>query len=158
MVAFREILSAQDISDLLSWLGGLEQYPQLLIPNAVALYVIWVVTMVGICMSQFLDATTSLFGCLLSTGHDANERIDDLNDNIDKRQKLQDAPFDFQITKDQRILIYWQGKPVKILAGKAAQKLIAILDELDDNAIQLALAKATGNFKHGNERESKSRE
>ncbi len=111
--------------------------------------------MVGICTTQFLDAMTSLFGCLLSTEHDANERINDLNDNIDKRQKLQDALFDFQITKDQRILIFWQGKPVRILAGKAAQKLIALLDELDDSAIQLALAKATGNFKRGNERESK---
>ncbi len=81
-----------------------------------------------------------------------------MSNNIDKRQKLQDEPFDFQITKDQRVLIYWQGKQVKILAGKVAQKLITILDGLDDDAIQLALAKATGNFKRGNERESKSRE
>ncbi len=79
-----------------------------------------------------------------------------MNDNIDKRQKLQEEPFDFQITKDQRVLIYWHGKQVKILAGKTAQKLIAILDGLSDDAIQLVLAKATGNFKHGNERQSKS--
>lgn len=80
-----------------------------------------------------------------------------LSDNIDKRQKLQDAPFDFQITKDQRVLIYWHGKQIKIVAGKAAQKLIAVIDGLDDDEIQLALAKATGNFKRGNERLSKSR-
>ncbi|MCQ3929769.1 MAG: hypothetical protein DPW16_04865 [Chloroflexi bacterium] len=80
-----------------------------------------------------------------------------MSDNIDKRQKLQEAPFDFQTTKDQRVLIYWHGKQIKIVAGKAAQKLIAGIDGLDDDGIQLALAKVTGNFKRGNERSPKSR-
>lgn len=75
-----------------------------------------------------------------------------MSNEIDKRQKLQDEPFDFQITKDQRVLIYWHGKQIKILAGKAAQKFIASIKDLDDFEIQLALAKATGHFKHGNER------
>lgn len=79
-----------------------------------------------------------------------------MSDNIDKRQKLQDEPFDFQITKDQRVLIYWHGKQIKILAGKAAQKFIAMMDILDDDEIQIALAKVTGNFKRGNERPPKS--
>ncbi|MBI5930851.1 MAG: hypothetical protein HY862_16190 [Chloroflexi bacterium] len=78
-----------------------------------------------------------------------------MSDNLDKRQKLQDEPFDFQITKDQKVLIYWHGKQIKILAGKAAQKFIASISNLDEYDIQLALAKVTGNFKHGNERQSK---
>lgn len=77
------------------------------------------------------------------------------DDGIDKRQKLEEEPFDFQITKDGRVLVYWNGKLIKTIAGKQAEKFIAAADTLDDYEIQMALAKLTGNFKHGNERESK---
>ncbi|MEZ4670881.1 MAG: hypothetical protein R3E39_23505 [Anaerolineae bacterium] len=76
--------------------------------------------------------------------------------SVDKRGKLEEAPFDFQITKDGKILIYWGGKIVTTLSGDAAQKLAPKLDTTDESAIQLALAKATGHFKHGNERRKKS--
>ncbi len=71
---------------------------------------------------------------------------------IDKRGKLEEKPFDFQITKDQRVLIYWDNRIIMTLKGKAAEKLITKLDSADESAVQLALAKVTGHFKHGNER------
>ena len=73
---------------------------------------------------------------------------------IDKRNKLGAAPFDYEITKDGLVLLYWGNKHVKTLAGKAAERFIAEIDDLDEQAIQLVLAKATGNFKRGNERKS----
>jgi len=71
---------------------------------------------------------------------------------VDKRGKLEAQPFDFQITKDERVLIYWDNHIIMTLKGEAAKKLISKLDDADETAIQLALAKVTGHFKHGNER------
>jgi hypothetical protein len=71
---------------------------------------------------------------------------------VDKRGKLEVQPFDFQITKDNRVLIYWDNRIIMTLKGQAAEKLIAKLEGADEAAVQLALAKVTGHFKHGNER------
>lgn len=70
---------------------------------------------------------------------------------------LADQPFDYQITKDHKVLMYWQDKLVKTIAGKQAQKFIAQVESLDEPAIQLLLARYTGNFKRGNEREGKQK-
>ncbi|MCA0456026.1 MAG: hypothetical protein LCI00_18760 [Chloroflexi bacterium] len=71
---------------------------------------------------------------------------------VDKRGKLGSQPFDFQITKDKRVLIYWDNRLIMTVKGQAAAKLLGKLDGADESSIQLALAKATGHFKHGNER------
>lgn len=71
---------------------------------------------------------------------------------VDKRGKLAEKPFDFQITKDGRVLIYWDNRLIMTVKGQAAEKLITKLDGADESSIQLALAKVTGHFKHGNER------
>ena len=71
---------------------------------------------------------------------------------VDKRGKLDEQPFDFQITKDGRVLIYWDNRLIMTLKGQPADKLIAKLDGADESRIQLALAKVTGHFKHGSER------
>jgi hypothetical protein len=78
-----------------------------------------------------------------------------MDDNIDARGKLDEEPFDYQVTKDNRVLLYYKGNLIKTLAGKAAAKFIAQIDSLDWHAQQLVLAKVTGNFKHGNERDGK---
>lgn len=75
---------------------------------------------------------------------------------IDKRGKLDDEIFSYQATKSERILLYWQGKLIKTLAGKQAQKFLRQIDDAEnDKDLQLIMAKATGNFKHGNERMGK---
>ncbi len=72
--------------------------------------------------------------------------------NVDQRGKLEDNPFDYQITKDGKVMIFYNGKQVKVMKGKPAEKLIARLKDSGDHDIQLELARVTGNFKRGNER------
>lgn len=74
-------------------------------------------------------------------------------DAIDKRNVLVNEVFTYQISKDKKVFIYWSGKQVKILKGKEAQKFIDKITGLDDKGVQLVMAKATGNFKRGNERQ-----
>ncbi len=72
--------------------------------------------------------------------------------DIDKRGKLDEEVFSYQVTKDGRVLIYWHEKQVKTLAGAEAQRFLSRIDGLEGKDAQLVLAKITGNFKHGNER------
>lgn len=73
--------------------------------------------------------------------------------NIDKRNKLEEKPFSYQITKNKSIFLEFRGKRVKVLKGEEAEKFLermhAVKDEKEE---QLLLAKITGNFKRGNER------
>lgn len=72
--------------------------------------------------------------------------------NIDKRNKLDEEVFSYHATKNGTVLLYWYDKQVKILKGQQAQKFLARIDGLDGKDAQLVMAKATGNFKRGNER------
>ena len=49
-------------------------------------------------------------------------------------------------------MIYWTNRLVKILAGNAAKKFLEKAGSGDETATQFLMAKATGNFKRGNER------
>ncbi|MCA9837421.1 MAG: hypothetical protein KC422_10905 [Trueperaceae bacterium] len=71
---------------------------------------------------------------------------------IDKHGYLESEPFDYRISKDGKVFLLWEGRQVKTLAGKEADRFIAKVGSLDTQALQLALAKLTGNFKRGNER------
>lgn len=72
--------------------------------------------------------------------------------SIDRRGKLAEEPFSFRATRSGTIFIAYHGKTVTTLNGKAAQAFLIKIAGLDEHAAQLALAKATGHFKHGNER------
>ena len=65
---------------------------------------------------------------------------------------LEDRPFSYRVTKDRRVLISWGSSAVTTVAGSAAARLIAALDGADEERAQHLLARATGNFKRGNER------
>src|SRR5690349_21621326 len=71
---------------------------------------------------------------------------------VDKRGKLDASPFDYRELSDGRIFIYWNDKHIKTIKGDDAAKLLAKIADADEKAVQVALAKITGNFKHGNER------
>jgi hypothetical protein len=71
---------------------------------------------------------------------------------IDKRGKLEAEPFGYEITKAGLVLLYYGNKHVKTLSGKAADKFIKQMDGLSESEAQLLMAKQTGNFKRGNER------
>ena len=78
---------------------------------------------------------------------------------IDKRNRLSEEPFDYQITKKGTVVIYYEGKQIKIVKDKEAERLIVRMKEVEDNieAVQLLLAKITGNFKRGNEKLGKNK-
>ncbi len=61
--------------------------------------------------------------------------------------------FTARVTKDERVLVSWQGQVVTSVAGAHGRRLADALGRAhDDAAYQFLLARATGNFKHGNER------
>lgn len=51
-------------------------------------------------------------------------------------------------------MISYEGKQIKIVNGKEADRLVARIRDVEDSPteIQLLLAKITGNFKRGNEK------
>ncbi len=75
-----------------------------------------------------------------------------MTDPVDKRGVLDDEIFDYQVTKAGLLLLYWRDKHVKTLKGKEAEAFLAKIAGLEGKDAQLVMAKATGNFKRGNER------
>jgi hypothetical protein len=60
--------------------------------------------------------------------------------------------FGYRVTRDGRVFVTFRGRHVVTVAGGKGQQLAAALAETDGEQEQLLLAKATGNFKRGNER------
>ena len=60
--------------------------------------------------------------------------------------------FDYRATTDGKILISYEGRHVVTLRGGEARSFLERVVDADEDKVQLALAKATGNFKRGNER------
>lgn len=63
------------------------------------------------------------------------------------------ADFDWQATKDGRVRITWRGKVVTTLVGVAAAGFVRQAESADKDTLQGLLARVTGNFKRGNERQ-----
>lgn len=64
--------------------------------------------------------------------------------------------FSYRTAKNGKLFVYWhgnQGKREIVLAGARAAKLARDLPAMTSEQQQLALARATGNFKRGNERQ-----
>jgi hypothetical protein len=64
---------------------------------------------------------------------------------------LDDDPFGYRVTKDGRILVSRGGRLVVTIAGSKAERLIGMLGA-DPAQDQELLARATGNYRRGNER------
>ena len=60
--------------------------------------------------------------------------------------------FSYRSAKDGRVLISWEGRVVTTLKGEPAQQFLARAGSADADGRQLLMARATGNFKRGNER------
>ena len=60
-------------------------------------------------------------------------------------------PFDWRVTKDRRVMVSRSGKQVVVVGGAKGQRLADQLETVDDAKAQQLLARATGNYKHGNE-------
>ncbi len=70
---------------------------------------------------------------------------------VDQRGKLIDEPFDVQVTRD-KVLIKFRGRIVRTITGSDADEIRAAVAAADEAALQLLVARKTGNFKRGNER------
>ncbi len=70
----------------------------------------------------------------------------------DQRGRLAEEPFAWQASADGKVFISWHGRQVIILKGDDAQAFLKRVSGRDARAQQLVMAKATGNFKRGNER------
>ncbi|HEU5141223.1 MAG TPA: hypothetical protein VFT51_14705 [Bacillales bacterium] len=71
---------------------------------------------------------------------------------VDKDNKFTDEVFTYKVTKDQKVFIYWYGKQVTILKGKASLRFLNKIQSADFQEAQYIMARATGNFKRGNEK------
>lgn len=71
---------------------------------------------------------------------------------IDKRNKLDEEPFSYSVSKNKKVFIYWHGKPVMILKEKLSYKFLSQIENAGIKEAQLIMAKVTGNFKRGNEK------
>jgi len=60
--------------------------------------------------------------------------------------------FDFRVRKDGSVVITHQGNPATTLRGRGAAQF---LDDVEDGDDQELMARVTGNYKHGNEREAR---
>ncbi|MFB5761747.1 hypothetical protein [Paenibacillus medicaginis] len=81
-----------------------------------------------------------------------------MDNNIGKRGRLEEEVFSYRSTKDQKVILYWQGRQVMILQGKDSEKFLQrIATANDSKEEQLIMAKVTGNFKRGNEKQAKRR-
>lgn len=67
--------------------------------------------------------------------------------------RLSEEVFTYKELKDNKVFIYWYGKQIKILKGKECQKFLAKIANASFEEAQLIMAKATGNFKRGNEKQ-----
>ena len=70
----------------------------------------------------------------------------------DKRGVPDEEVFTYKITKDKKVFVSYNGKQVTALSGIKADRFIAEIADLGGKEAQLIMAKATGNFKRGNEK------
>ncbi|MEV6643839.1 hypothetical protein QRX60_36580 [Amycolatopsis mongoliensis] len=61
--------------------------------------------------------------------------------------------FTYRIDEHGTVTITHHGRPAGTLRGSAAARFLAAADRGDDQ--QLLMARATGNYKHGNERRAR---
>jgi hypothetical protein len=60
--------------------------------------------------------------------------------------------FSYRATKDEKVFISWNGRTVTTLSGAKARRFLSEAERADAEGEQLLMARATGNFKRGNER------
>ncbi|MGY2614360.1 hypothetical protein [Bacillus pretiosus] len=74
--------------------------------------------------------------------------------NADRRNRLDDIMFHYRVTKNNIVLIEYYEKKILILKGHDAEKFLNKINHAhNDTEKQLIMAKVTGNFKRGNERQ-----
>jgi antitoxin (DNA-binding transcriptional repressor) of toxin-antitoxin stability system len=62
------------------------------------------------------------------------------------------STFSYRATAGGEVHIAWRGRTVTTLRAAAAKRFLTRAAATDDEGAQQLMARATGNFKHGNER------
>jgi hypothetical protein len=70
---------------------------------------------------------------------------------------LADEPFSHQTRADGTVVISYRTAPVTFLRGRAAERFAGRIAGADASAAQQLMARLTGNFKRGNERDGTSK-
>jgi hypothetical protein len=70
----------------------------------------------------------------------------------DERGRLIADPFDYRVTKQGGVIVSRGGRAVMTVGGRDAARLVAALQAADDSTAQHLLARASGNYRRGNER------
>lgn len=68
---------------------------------------------------------------------------------------LAEDPFDYQVTRSGQVRVSRGGREVVVVGGRDAAKLAARLETADEAQTQHLLARATGNYRRGNERRTR---
>jgi hypothetical protein len=71
---------------------------------------------------------------------------------VEQPDPLASMPFSYATRADGSIVISYRTAPVTILRGRPAERFVSRVAEADAAAAQQLMARATGNFRHGNER------
>ena len=74
------------------------------------------------------------------------------NGASDERGRLATDPFEYRITKQGGVLVLRGGRAVMTVGGGNAARLVAALQRADESHAQHLLARASGNYRRGNER------
>ena len=74
------------------------------------------------------------------------------NGASDERSRLVDDPFDYRVTRQGGVLVSRGGRVVMTVGGGDAARLVVALQRADDSQAQYLLARASGNYRRGNER------
>lgn len=69
---------------------------------------------------------------------------------------LSNQPFSYQKLSKERIQIYHNGRIAKILSAREGVKFLQKIVQLESHDAQLLMAKITGQFKFGNERQGRN--
>lgn len=72
---------------------------------------------------------------------------------FDKSTQFKRNTFSYRTHKNGNVVIYWNELQAAILRGRSAEKFLAKVEWAQEQEAQLLMAKATGNFKRGNERQ-----
>jgi hypothetical protein len=71
----------------------------------------------------------------------------------DARGRLESDPFGYRAVKDGSVRVSRGGRAVFTVRGSAAERLLTAIEAAEDDvAVQHLLARATGNYRRGNER------
>lgn len=71
---------------------------------------------------------------------------------MEAQDRLDIEQFTYRAGKDGKVFLYWEGKQIKIIKGKEAEKFLEKIKGASPRDAQLLMARLTGNFKRGNER------